>query len=154
MPYRIFFGITPSVTISSGGGMSHWVCEECLEEIIGDDGCVLVYNGDPSLGPVGGFPCHPPEPEVNLKPFSKMPSSMDEWVQSRRDRWRLRYLAVHDKCNPFDSDEFSPYYISLGIVPTLDKWVRWMDHVSRKSWMTKADLNALVQYWYDHKAPD
>ena len=140
--------------------MSHWVCKECSKEIVGNDGCVLIYNGDSSLGVVGDYPQHPPKirkgatTQYNESDLVTWPEAFKEWQESLKDRSRVRFLAIHDKCNPYDSDEHNPYDISIGDVPTIEKWMEWMDHIATKTWMTKEDLNCLYQYWFTHKAPD
>jgi len=134
---------------------SHWKCQKCDKPIIGNSGVVLLYNGDKSLGDVGDYPRHeiPRTPPPSENGMVVLKDALADWEEEILvNRGRVRYSAVHDSCNPYDSEDgLNPYYIPTAEVPTLELWVKQMNHMVDKSWLNKNNMNNLLQFWFNHK---
>lgn len=119
----------------------HWVCQTCGEPLDPIGGVIEIVNADPELGTIGGFPHRP-----------RWEAEGADGILLLKTRPRLHFWVYHLKtCDPAPGRVAEGYWIPAGGARTLEAWIAWVVHVSRKSWITRAELMALLEFWWTHK---
>jgi hypothetical protein len=130
--------------------MGHWICEVCKGEIDENNrGGIIIYNTNPSYGPVGSGPIGPTvEPE---EPAELVLPSEEGWnyLRARHEAVSIGFSVAHRKCERNESE--GPYFIDAERAPTLEAWVTWVLHMQEKAWMGRDDLMRMLGFWWSHK---
>lgn len=142
-----------------GGGASSspkpWTCSKCEKPIATGEGSIDVMDAE-----THGYPRRPTSDEERLTP---------EAIEERRKEGRptqppfdivglsefednpiqIAFAAVHYDCAP-DPDP-NPYWIAVERADTLEKWCRWVHHLTGKGWMSKDDIARMLAFWFTNR---
>lgn len=131
---------------------SPWVCTICSQPIADDDGHVDVVNNNPKLGPVGGYPAEatpdPREPQRDLDGTFVELSDHDAALLELEPA-NVEFKVTHRACDP-DPDG-AGYHFHIATARTLGQWGTWIMHLSRKSWMGRADILRMLAFFYSNR---
>jgi hypothetical protein len=141
----------------------HWVCMKCQKTIRPGDGAIEIFNANPELGPVGRYPVEASpdsDPQTETDAFRV---ATDPDVATRQEMtlaqvneaiWHLDrprnidFAVYHGRCAPASK---GAYYIHVARAATMEGWVAWALHLSRKNWMGMWDLQRMLRFWWSHK---
>ena len=131
-------------------GPSPWLCEECEEPVLGEDGYLEIVNVDPKAGRVGGRPQRP-TPDwpkltqggagvIDFVPYSAVPE------QPKRCN---EFQCVHRSC---DRNGQQGDVIPISDIDTHEGWIKAVRNAGRKTWMGKEDLLNMMDYYGTNRA--
>lgn len=126
-----------------------WTCTYCKQPIPDLDGFFDVYNANPDLAPVGGYPMEatPEEREVTRGEGEGFRVVSADALLERLGRGRsIGFRAYHRTCDP--NPEGGAYTLPLREVATLEQWCALVMHLREKTWMGREDLAGLVAFWF------
>jgi hypothetical protein len=136
----------------------HFVCGRCWAPIRGGDGAVYIVARDPRTGAEGGAPIEATPQAVQevqeVQEHHEGPVHVADLLPAILSRlesppYRIAFLARHYGCAR--AAERVGYPCELGDVQTFEAWFAWVDHVSRKPWMSAEDALRLASFFWTHQ---
>ena len=114
-----------------------WICSECKQPIPPNDGHVQIFNANPELGNVGGYPI-----EASGDPVVER-TAIDGTTEIDLPMPNIGMRVVHGSCMDEDA---GGYWI---LAPNrLDAWHGWALHLTEKTWMGYWDFVRMITFWY------
>ncbi|MEK6408930.1 MAG: hypothetical protein AABN34_18560 [Acidobacteriota bacterium] len=134
------------------GSSTVWICQTCKQPISTGDGFIEVINCNSDLGPIGSYP-REATPPFDLGTEESGGAKIGDLVAELLQRKPyIGFLVFHTRCDPYPDTE--GYSIQLARAETLEEWCGWVLHLFEKTWMSRGDLERMLEFWWSHKGDE